>query len=191
MPSSKITFKYHEVFNDQVVRKIAFDELGDAYADHIFLCLPGLLETRSTFSTFCQLVHSQFNARTIALDYCGRGDSEALISHSNYKMSTYIKDVNDLLSHYVLKTHQNEQHTLYVVGSSMGGILAMHLCKELKHPIKGIVLNWTVIEMVVNLPFVHSIQTTIPIQKQLFFGPFTACSRSRYFTNQVPRSLRS
>ena len=141
MPSSKITFKYHEVFNDQVVRKIAFDELGDAYADHIFLCLPGLLETRSTFSTFCQLVHSQFNARTIALDYCGRGDSEALISHSNYKMSTYIKDVNDLLSHYVLKTHQNEQHTLYVVGSSMGGILAMHLCKELKHPIKGIVLN--------------------------------------------------
>jgi len=135
------TIQYHEMIEGSFRRRIAYEEHGNLFSSHIFLLLPGLLESRLSFKLLCQHLSGSFDCRIITFDYCGRGASDALKRAEDYKMSTYLLDTEDLLRSYILKSHRNPAHTLYLVGSSMGGILAMHLIKKMGPTIHGLILN--------------------------------------------------
>jgi pimeloyl-ACP methyl ester carboxylesterase len=131
----------HVLSNDPHLRKLGFTETKNLDAEDIFVCLPGLLETRNTFKSFFESAHCDSKIRMICIDYCGRGDSDLLQSYCNYSMSRYISDIEDFLQNYVFKKHKNKDARLHLIGTSMGGILALYLIEKLNNKLDSVVLN--------------------------------------------------
>ena len=127
--------------NDPHHRKLAYTEIPNIYAEDIFLCLPGLLETRDTFAPLFDSTLANTSIRILSIDYCGRGDSDSLHLGTNYSMSRYMYDIEDLLQNYVLENHQNKNARLHLIGTSMGGVLALYLIEKFKNKIFSVVLN--------------------------------------------------
>jgi pimeloyl-ACP methyl ester carboxylesterase len=138
---SKLNFKNgtYLLKNDPHHRKLAYTETLNLEAEDIFLCLPGLLETRDSFNPLFESSNS--NMRVISIDYCGRGDSDSLHLGSNYSMSRYMYDIEDFLKNYVLEKHKNKNVHLHLVGTSMGGVLAIYLVEKINQKIFSVLLN--------------------------------------------------
>jgi pimeloyl-ACP methyl ester carboxylesterase len=141
MPNLNFKNDAYLLSNDPHQRKLAFTETSNLEAKDIFLCLPGLLETRNTFEPLFESQHSNSNIRMLSVDYCGRGDSDSLHLGTNYSMSRYMYDIEDLLKNHVLENHQNKNARLHLIGTSMGGVLALYLIEKFKYKIFSVVLN--------------------------------------------------
>jgi len=126
---------------DPHLRKLGFTETKNLDAENIFVCLPGLLETRNTFKSIFESALCDSKIRMISIDYCGRGDSDLLQTYCNYSMSRYISDIEDFLQNYVFEKHANKDAKLHLIGTSMGGILALYLIEKLKTKLDSVVLN--------------------------------------------------
>jgi len=122
-------------------RKLAYTEICNFEAEDIFLCLPGLLETRDTFAPLFASTLTNSNIRILSIDYCGRGDSDSLHLGINYSMSRYFNDIEDFLKNYVLEKHKNKDARLHLIGTSMGGVLAIYLIEKFSHKIFSVLLN--------------------------------------------------
>ena len=140
---SKLNFKNgtHLLQNDPHHRKLAYTEICNFEAEDIFLCLPGLLETRDTFAPLFESSLRNSNIRILSIDYCGRGDSDSLHIGTNYSLSRYLNDIEDFLKKYVLDKHKNKDARLHLIGTSMGGVLAVYLIEKFKHKIFSVLLN--------------------------------------------------
>ena len=121
-------------------RKIAYTVSGDMAGENILICLPGLLETKESFS----IIHAYFlkfeNCKVISIDFSGRGESDFIGEYGTYKMSLYLSEISQLIQGVVLtegKTHQR----ITILGTSMGGVLAMYLTQIFGKKIYGIILN--------------------------------------------------
>jgi pimeloyl-ACP methyl ester carboxylesterase len=132
--------RYFQIQDEQYPRKIAYTVSGDMNAENILVCLPGLLETRTSFLG----IHAYFlnfeNYKVISVDFSGRGESDYIDQYGAYKMSLYLSDVSELIQGAILvegKTYQR----LTILGTSMGGVLAMYLTKIFDKKINAIVLN--------------------------------------------------
>ena len=132
---------HHLIQTDRGSRKLAYSVSGDLGAEKIFLCLPGLLETRVNFEPLLAVAHTHENCCWISMDYCGRGDSDPLDAKTNYTMSVYLADIEFFLAESVFKIKPTAKRRLFLVGTSMGGILAMQLAKKLGKKIHGLILN--------------------------------------------------
>jgi pimeloyl-ACP methyl ester carboxylesterase len=78
--------------------------------------------------------------RVIAIDHCGRGNSDALPMDSGYAMAIYLADTEEFISRHIFQA--SEPHPkLDVMGTSMGGILAMYLASNPRNNLNGIFLN--------------------------------------------------
>ena len=132
--------RYFEILDEGKVRKIAYTISGNINADKILLCLPGLLETKSSFL----VLHSYFlrfeECRVISIDFSGRGESDNIHEQSEYKMSLYLADISALISQIILSP-ANPESRLTILGTSMGGVLAMYLTQIFDKKIAGIILN--------------------------------------------------
>lgn len=121
-------------------RRIAYSISGNPEAKHILLCLPGLLETKDSFAH----VHAHFlpikECNVISVDFSGRGQSDSIDSQDDYKMSLYLNDVTQFMSENVIGT-SGIQKKVTILGTSMGGVLAMYLTQRMSKPIDGIILN--------------------------------------------------
>lgn len=97
---SKLNFKNGTFLlkNDPHHRKLAYTDTSNLEAEDIFLCLPGLRETRDTFIPLFESSNSNSNIRVLSIDYCGRGDSDSLHLRTNYSMSRYMYDIEDFLN---------------------------------------------------------------------------------------------
>jgi pimeloyl-ACP methyl ester carboxylesterase len=140
---SKLNFKNgtHLLQNDPHHRKLAYTEICSFEAEDIFLCLPGLLETRDTFAPLFESSLRNSNIRILSIDYCGRGDSDSLHIGTNYSLSRYLNDIEDFLKNYVLDKHKNKDARLHFIGTSMGGVLAVYLIEKFNHKIFSVLLN--------------------------------------------------
>jgi pimeloyl-ACP methyl ester carboxylesterase len=78
--------------------------------------------------------------RVIALDHCGRGDSDPLPGDAGYTMSVYLQDIVQFLRQEVMHPGRPVPR-IEVLGTSMGGILAMYLASDPSHGIEGLFLN--------------------------------------------------
>jgi len=121
-------------------RSIAFREFGDPQGSMILLCIPGILETQNSFDQLVTYVDHHQGCRLITVDLCGRGGSDWLNNGENYKMSVYLDDLRQLIAH-IHATHKRKLRKLHILGTSMGGILAMNLASEKMLRVKGLILN--------------------------------------------------
>ena len=121
-------------------RRLAYSAVGDAHSSHVLLCLPGLLETRATFDPLLSMAQGVPGVRVIALDHCGRGDSDPLPGDAGYTMSVYLQDIGAFLRQEVMRPGQPVPR-IEVLGTSMGGILAMYLASDPAHHIEGLFFN--------------------------------------------------
>lgn len=121
-------------------RRLAFSEVGEPNSPDVLLCLPGLLETRATFDPLLHAAAALQGLRVISLDMCGRGDADPLPNDKGYAMSVYLEDVVQFLKHAVMHD-ATVAPRVHVLGTSMGGILAMYLASDTSHGIQSLTLN--------------------------------------------------
>jgi pimeloyl-ACP methyl ester carboxylesterase len=125
---------------DGDARKIAYTISGDRNAEKTLLCLPGLLETKNSFA----LVHDYFlsveRCEVISVDFSGRGQSDSIDNQDEYKMSLYLNDLTHFINENILAA-KGSQKKITILGTSMGGVLAMYLTQHHAKAIDGIILN--------------------------------------------------
>jgi pimeloyl-ACP methyl ester carboxylesterase len=121
-------------------RHLAYSAVGEANSAHVLLCLPGLLETRATFDPLLQAAQGVHGLRAISLDLCGRGDSSQLPGDQGYTMQVYLEDVAQFMRQALMPEGQ-PMPRIDVLGTSMGGILAMYLASDAHNHVHGLYLN--------------------------------------------------
>jgi pimeloyl-ACP methyl ester carboxylesterase len=121
-------------------RHLAYSSVGDANSPHVLLCLPGLLETRATFDPLLKAADGLQGLRVISVDLCGRGDSSPLPGDKGYTMQVYLEDIVQFIRHELMPDGKSVPH-IEVLGTSMGGILAMYLAHEQSNHIRGLFFN--------------------------------------------------
>lgn len=121
-------------------RDLAYREFGDPQASKILLCIPGILENQRTFDALIPFLAQHDDFKLITVDHCGRGNSDWLGKNQDYRMSVYLNDLTAVISH-IHATHRRKIRNLYLLGTSMGGILGMHLTSNKSLKIKGLILN--------------------------------------------------
>jgi pimeloyl-ACP methyl ester carboxylesterase len=121
-------------------RHLAYSSVGDVDSSHVLLCLPGLLETRATFDPLLQAAEGLHGLRVISVDLCGRGDSSLLPDDKGYTMQVYLDDIVHFIRTELMPDGQPVPH-IEVLGTSMGGILAMYLAHDAHNHISGLFFN--------------------------------------------------
>jgi len=120
--------------------RLAFTEVGERGSAQVLLCLPGLLETSSSFEELLLAARHSLGLRVIAVDYCGRGGSDALSMDSGYTMSLYLTDIEEFIRREVFQSGL-PRPKLDLIGTSMGGILGMYLASKPSNGVTGLFLN--------------------------------------------------
>ena len=122
-------------------RRLSYTEAGTPDDSTIFICLPGLLETQDVFAPLFAMANEMQHCRVITVDYCGRGESDPLAHNQHYAMSIYLDDLEEFIWECIKAQVTRMDTAIYLVGTSMGGILAMHLLQNLKFRVKGLIMN--------------------------------------------------
>lgn len=113
--------------------RLYFRDYGDRPAARTpLLCLSGLTRNSSDFHEFA-LRHAA-TRRVICLDYRGRGRSAHDPNPMHYEVPVYLDDIQHLLA----VTHVRR---VIVVGTSLGGIVAMALATAIPTLLAGVILN--------------------------------------------------
>ncbi|MEC8164436.1 MAG: alpha/beta hydrolase [Pseudomonadota bacterium] len=114
-------------------KSLYYREYGDPLAETIpMLCLPGLSRNCRDFQELA-MRHAP-KRRVICPDYRGRGRSDYDQDPKNYHPKKLLDDIRHLLVAANL-------HHFVVIGTSMGGILAIALSVLIPSAVRGIVLN--------------------------------------------------
>jgi len=108
-----------------------FHNQSTANSDPV-LCLPGLTRNSRDFDELALLLSKR--RRVVTTDLRGRGRSEYDPDRSNYHPSQYVADIWDLLDHLDIPR-------VIVIGTSLGGWMAMILAHERPAAIAGAVMN--------------------------------------------------
>ena len=96
------------------------------------LCLPGLVRTAADFDTVAPLFAE--GRTVVSLDYAGRGGSGRSSNIVRYGPEACLRDVLDVCAALHL-------HSVTIVGTSFGGLLAMGLAAARPAMVRGVVLN--------------------------------------------------
>ena len=113
--------------------RLYFRDYGPIHGKKLpVLCLPGLTRNSHDFSRLALILGS--SRRVICPDYRGRGKSDQDSNWNNYVPLTYINDIRHLLISLGL-------HSIFVIGSSMGGLLAMGMGVVMPTYLAGALLN--------------------------------------------------
>jgi pimeloyl-ACP methyl ester carboxylesterase len=96
------------------------------------VCLPGLTRNSRDFTALARHLAERY--RVLTPDLRGRGQSQWDTKIANYHPTVYYQDIVKLLTEQV-------QQPAAIIGTSLGGILAMSLAAYSSDRIAGIVLN--------------------------------------------------
>jgi pimeloyl-ACP methyl ester carboxylesterase len=107
-------------------------EYSPANPARTVLCLPGLTRNSRDFTALANALSEQY--RVLTPDLRGRGNSQWDTNVANYHPTVYYHDVLKLLGNEV-------PEPAAIIGTSLGGILAMSLAAMSPERIAGIVLN--------------------------------------------------
>jgi pimeloyl-ACP methyl ester carboxylesterase len=125
-------FRVHQWVSDdgRTLYSRVYDRAGSAA--RAVLCLHGLTRNSKDFEDLARYLSSRY--RLICPDLRGRGLSEYDPQWQNYKPATYLADIAGLLTGLHVRR-------VSVIGTSLGGLLAMLLPAFLPGAITGVVLN--------------------------------------------------
>jgi len=96
------------------------------------LCLHGLTRNARDFEPFAERFAGEW--RLIVPDMRGRGHSEYSRDSASYALGMYVADVTSLLRHL-------DCGPVVIVGTSMGGMIAMQIAVETAWPLAAVVVN--------------------------------------------------
>jgi pimeloyl-ACP methyl ester carboxylesterase len=120
---------------------ISFDDSGDVGGSEtkpIFVCLPGIGDTRSSYRFLAPLLHAA-GYRTLRSDIRGMGASSA--TFDDYSAESVGKDIVALISHVKTLTGQSKRRFI-IVSNSMTAAAAVYASAELgKKVISHIVMS--------------------------------------------------
>ncbi|MFQ5783467.1 MAG: alpha/beta fold hydrolase [Alphaproteobacteria bacterium] len=120
-------------FTAQDGLSLYYRDHGDALSPHTpVVCLAGLTRNSRDFEVLAPRLARK--RRVLCLDYRGRGRSDHDPDWRRYTPAVYSGDVSDLLSAAGL-------HRVVVVGTSLGGLVAMMLAVARPTALAGVVLN--------------------------------------------------
>ncbi|WP_374304784.1 alpha/beta fold hydrolase [Ferrovibrio sp.] len=120
-------------FHAQDDLRLYYRVYGDRHsARAALLCLPGLTRNAKDFHDFA--LQQSASRRVICFDFRGRGRSAYDPNPANYQPSVYLSD----LQHLLAVTHL---HRVIVLGTSMGGIMAMAMAAAMPTALAGVILN--------------------------------------------------
>lgn len=131
--------RYFEIVDKGCIRKLAYSISGNMDAEKVLLCLPGLLETKESFYVLHAHLLRFEDCKVVSVDFPGRGDSESIALSQNYTMSLYLSDMQSLIK--LLLSNHSSSTQFTILGTSMGGVLAMYLTQSLGKRISEIILN--------------------------------------------------
>ena len=130
MPSDGFT---ERTFRSQDDIAIYYRDYGDPLSPHPpVLCLSGLTRNSRDFATLARRLAP--TRRVLCMDYRGRGRSGYDPNWDNYRPQTYVGDVIHFLAAANL-------HHVVVIGTSLGGLVAMGLGVARPTVLAGVVLN--------------------------------------------------
>ncbi|WP_293882261.1 alpha/beta hydrolase [Sphingomonas sp.] len=98
----------------------------------VVICLPGLTRNARDFDGLAERLAGQW--RVLAVEFRGRGESAYAKDAMTYVPLTYVQDVEALLTALGLTR-------VILIGTSLGGIVAMILASMDRERIAGVVLN--------------------------------------------------
>ena len=120
-------------FTAQDGRGLYFRDYGDPdSAATPVLCLGGLTRNAKDFDALARRLAAE--RRVLCLDLRGRGRSDYDPNWRNYRPASYLNDIAHLLP--VAGVHR-----VVVVGTSLGGVLAMAMGATMPSALAGVVLN--------------------------------------------------
>ncbi|WP_305095520.1 alpha/beta fold hydrolase [Croceibacterium aestuarii] len=96
------------------------------------LCLHGLTRNARDFTALADRFAGEW--RILVPEMRGRGRSEYSRDSSNYTLQQYVRDVVQLL-------REREEGPVAIVGTSMGGVMAMAIARDDSWPLAGVALN--------------------------------------------------
>jgi pimeloyl-ACP methyl ester carboxylesterase len=96
------------------------------------LCLPGLTRNARDYASLAERLSPRW--RVIAVEFRGRGESAFAKDPMTYVPLTYVQDVEGLLA-------ELELETVILIGTSLGGIVAMLLAATGRERVAAMVLN--------------------------------------------------
>ena len=152
------------------------------------LCLSGLTRNSRDFDELAISLSSQ--RKVITIDYRGRGKSEYDSNWRNYQPKTYVNDIRGLVTALNLDK-------FFVVGTSLGGIIAMGMGVAMPSSLKGVLLNdigpeisldgLTKIRLYLSKKIVFKCWDEVAKNFQLFF-PKTDAQSYEDLINNIKRS---
>ena len=110
--------------------RLYYRQYGDSGAT--LLCLPGLTRNCRDFERLAGHLGAQY--RVITPDLRGRGGSGRDPKPTHYHPAQYVRDIWTLLNHLSVRR-------VIVIGTSLGGLLAMHMAEQFPRRLRGVVLN--------------------------------------------------
>jgi pimeloyl-ACP methyl ester carboxylesterase len=114
------------------LHRTAYWEWGDAANPRVLICLHGLTRQGRDFDTLARAMIDRY--RVVSVDVVGRGRSDWLDDPMGYVLPQYVADIVTLLARL-------DAQTVHMVGTSMGGLIALGVA-ALKHsPVGKLVLN--------------------------------------------------
>jgi pimeloyl-ACP methyl ester carboxylesterase len=114
------------------LHRMAYWEWGDASNPLVLVCLHGLTRQGRDFDALARTMVDRY--RVVCPDVVGRGRSDWLKDSMGYVLPQYVGDMVTLLARL------NAQ-TLHMVGTSMGGLIALGLAALEGSPVSKLVLN--------------------------------------------------
>jgi len=107
-------------------------DYGDEQAKLTVLCMPGLSRNARDFEAVAERLAPRF--RILCAEQRGRGESAYDPKPENYHPGTYVGDMIALLDHLKLDR-------VALIGTSLGGLMAMMMAAGLPDRVAGIVVN--------------------------------------------------
>jgi len=135
-------------------RSLVGEVFGPEHASQTILALPGILETRKSFEGL--VTHLAARLRIITFDWPGRGDSGPVLHANDYRMSTYLRDLGLVYAFAqgrvlagpatrqglgLFRERPASSPGIHLLGTSMGGLLALFLAELRPSGLRSVVLN--------------------------------------------------
>lgn len=114
------------------LHRVAYWEWGDAANPNVLVCLHGLTRQGRDFDALARTMVDRY--RVVCPDVVGRGQSDWLKDPMGYMLPQYVGDMVTLLARL------NAQ-TVHMVGTSMGGLIALGVAALEGSPVGKLVLN--------------------------------------------------
>lgn len=133
MISSTVAEQRHGTYQSRDQRRLFYREFGDPGAEHLpVLCLPGFTRNSKDFVELAMRLSEQ--RRVLCPDLRGRGQSDYDSDLERYHPQIYLEDIWELVA-------VTGVQRVVVIGTSLGGLLAMMMAATRPEAVAGVVLN--------------------------------------------------